>query len=121
MRCRRVALWVGVGVVACGGGASEQPPAEMPAAVTVVSEEPDVAPEPLPATVVDLVGREGDVFVHLDAKAFRAGTLYSAIMNVVNGVPLVRDQLSDLTQTCGFNPIEALAEVSFSARVRDRD
>ncbi|HEY6725737.1 MAG TPA: hypothetical protein VI197_17000 [Polyangiaceae bacterium] len=120
MRCRRVALWVGAGMVACGGG-GEPPPSKSPAAVTVVSEEPDVAPEPLPVTVVDLVGRDGDVFVHFDAKAFRAGTLYQAIMNVVNSVPLVRDQLADLTQTCGFNPVEALAEVGFSARVRRRD
>lgn len=120
MRCRRVALWVGAGMVACGGG-GEPPPTKSPAAVTVVSEEPDVAPEPLPVTVVDLVGRDGDVFVHFDAKAFRAGTLYRAIMNVVNGVPMVRDQLADLTQTCGFNPVEALVEVGFSARVRRRD
>jgi len=106
-------------MVACGGG--EPPPSKSPAAVSVVSQEPDVVPEPLPATVVDLVGTDAEVFVYFDAKAFRKGTLYAAIMNVVNGVPLVREKLAELTQTCGFNPVDALSEVAFSARVKDRD
>ena len=89
--------------------------------MSVVSQEEDVAPEPLPATVVDLVGTDAEVFVYFDAKAFRQGTLYAAIMNVVNGVPLVREKLAELTQTCGFNPVDAIAEVAFSARVKDRD
>lgn len=120
MWCRRVALWFGAGVVACGAG-SEAPPSNPPAAVMVVSGEPDVVPDPLPATVVDLVGRDGDVFVHFDAKAFRTGALYQAIMNVVNGAPVVRDQFADGTEKCGFDPVEALAEVAFSARVRERN
>lgn len=86
-----------------------------------MSQEADVAPEPQPATVVDLVGTDAEVFVYFDAKAFRQGTLYAAIMNVVNGVPLVREKLAELTETCGFNPVDAVSEVAFSARVQNRD
>lgn len=120
MRCRTVTLWVCAGMVACGGREAA-PPVTSPAAVTVVSQEPDVAPEPLPATVVDVVGTSADVFVYLDAKAFREGALYGAIMRVVNAVPMAREELVRLTQMCGFNPVEALGEMAFSARAREDD
>lgn len=115
MRCRRLTLWVCTGMVACGG--AQPAPNEAPAAVTIVSQEPDVAPEPQPATVVDLVGRTGDVFVYFDAKAFREGAMYRAVMDVVNRVSWVREQHSGFTESCGFNPVEALGEIAFSTRV----
>lgn len=117
MRCASIAFWVCSGLFACDG--AEPPPPKTPAAVSVVSEEPDVAPEPAPATIVDMVERDADIFGYFDADEFRRGPMYRAIRNVVDAVPLARVQLSSLIETCGFDPIEALLEFSLSSRMRE--
>lgn len=114
-----VVIGAGLYLVACATNAP--PPAPRPAAVTVVSQEPDVAPEPQPASVVDGVERDAAAFGYLDADAFRRSALYRAAMTVVNAVPAVGAQLDEMTRSCGFNPVEAVSRASFSARVRRRD
>src|SRR6187551_2182835 len=119
MRCRTIALWAVCGLSACDG--AEPPPPKTPAAVSVVSQEPDIAPEPQPATIVDLIERDAAIFGYFDAEEFRRGPWYRAITNVIEPVPIAREQLKGVVQTCGFNPIEALLEISLSSRVREGD
>lgn len=114
---------VGIIAICIVSGCATKPPspAPRPAAVTVVSQEPDVAPEPAPASVVDGVERDAPVFGYLDADELRQSALYRAATKVVEAVPAARSELEQITSTCGFNPVEAVSRASFSSRVRRRD
>lgn len=117
--CRGLMLLHAALVFACQGSATPVPQTAEVAIAEDQPGEPEVVEQRV-ATAFDMVEEDAPLVVLVDGSLLRQGELFKTLALLTAAVPGVAQSIDELTEKCGFDPIQNVTRIALSGGIGER-